>query len=137
MSADLFETIKVRNPDTSQPDRRERVLEIIVFLILIVPSMALSFFALNQDRLGFSLSAVASILRDLSLVSLILFFLWRNREQVVSIGWTFTNFWKEFLLGLILFSRSSPCPAAWRPRSTRPGFPSPQPLQRFSLRKDL
>jgi CAAX protease family protein len=61
------------------------------------------FFALNQDSAGFSLTAVASILRDLSLVSLILFFLWRNREQMVSIGWTSTNFWKEFLLGAILF----------------------------------
>ena len=65
--------------------------------------MVLSFFAINQGGLSFSLSAVATILRDLSLVSLILFFLWRNREPLRSIGWNFTNFWQEFILGVILF----------------------------------
>jgi membrane protease YdiL (CAAX protease family) len=103
MKTDVFETVRVGRVNSPQSDRKEQVIETGVFLFLIVPSMALSFFAIKQGTLSFSLSAVATILRDLSLVSLILFFLWRNREQVRSIGWNFTNFWKEFILGVILF----------------------------------
>ena len=103
MTTNVFEMVKVGNLHLPQPGRKEQILEIGAFLLLIVPSMALSYFAVNQDKLSFGLSAVATILRDLSLVSLILFFLWRNREPLRSIGWNFTNFWKEFILGVILF----------------------------------
>jgi CAAX protease family protein len=103
MKTDVFETVRVGRVSSPQPDRKGQVLEIGAFLFLILPSMALSFFAIKQGSLSFSLSAVATILRDLSLVSLILFFLWRNREPVRAIGWNFTNFWKEFILGVILF----------------------------------
>jgi membrane protease YdiL (CAAX protease family) len=48
-------------------------------------------------------AAVATILRDLALVSLILFFLWRNGEPVARIGWTLRNGWKEVALGVGLF----------------------------------
>jgi CAAX protease family protein len=106
MKTDVLEASRVESVNSPQPGRKEQFLEIITFLFLIVPSMALSFFAIEQGSVsfnGFSLSAVASIFRDLSLVSLILFFLWRNREPVRLIGWNFTNFWKEFILGVILF----------------------------------
>jgi uncharacterized protein len=103
MKTDVYETVRVGSVNSPQPDRKEQFLEISVFLFLIVPSMALSFFAIKQGSLSFSLSAVATILRDLSLVSLILFFLWRNREPVRSIGWNFANFWKELVWGVILF----------------------------------
>lgn len=106
MKTDVMETSGTESVYSPQPDRKEQFLEIITFLFLIVPSMALSFFALEQGSVrfnDFSLSAVASILRDLSLVSLIVFFLWRNREPVHLIGWDFTNFWKDVVLGVILF----------------------------------
>ncbi len=103
MKTDVLETSRVGSVNSLQTDRKEQFLEISVFLFLIVPSMALSFFAMKQGSLSFSLSAVATILRDLSLVSLILFFLWRNREPVRLIGWNFRNFWKEFLWGVVLF----------------------------------
>ncbi len=61
--------------------RREQVLEVGVFLVLIVPSMALSLFAVRQGQLGFTLAASAIMLRDLALVCLILFFLWRNGDH--------------------------------------------------------
>jgi hypothetical protein len=89
MKTNMWETSRVGSVNSQRPDRKEQVLEISAFLFLIVPSMALSFFAIKQGRLSFSLSAVATILRDLSLVSLILFFLWRNREPVRLIGWNF------------------------------------------------
>ncbi len=77
--------------------------EVLVFLLLIVPSMGLSFFAIRQGSLSFRLTAAATILRDLGLVSLIFFFLWRNREPIQRIGWTFTNAWRDTVLGAILF----------------------------------
>ena len=83
--------------------RTEQLVEVSVFLFLIVPSLALSFFAIKQGDLGFVLTAVATILRDLSLLSLLLFFLWRNGESVKLVGWTFKNAWKELLWGVGLF----------------------------------
>ncbi len=103
MKTDVLETSRARSVNSLQTDRKEQFLEVSVFLFLIVPAMALSFFAIKQGNLSFRLSAVSTVLRDLSLVSLILFFLWRNREPVHLIGWNFMNFWKEFLWGVILF----------------------------------
>lgn len=82
---------------------KEQLLEVSVFLFLIVPSLVLSFFAVKQGNLSFVLVAVSIILRDLALVSLILFFLWRNGESVRSLGWTFKSGWKEVALGIGLF----------------------------------
>ena len=78
-------------------------LELSVFLFLIVPSMVLSFFAVKQGSLSFVLVAIATIFRDLALVSLILFFLWRNGEPVGNLGWTFRNIRNEIVLGLGLY----------------------------------
>jgi membrane protease YdiL (CAAX protease family) len=86
-----------------RPSRRVQLIEVAVFLFLIVPSMALSFLVVKQGHLSFVLTAVATILRDLGLVGLILFFLWRNGEPVDSIGWTSRKIREEIALGLWLF----------------------------------
>jgi membrane protease YdiL (CAAX protease family) len=83
--------------------RGEQLREVLVFLFLIAPSMGLSFFAIRQGSISFRLTAAATILRDLGLVSLIVFFLWRNRERLERIGWTFTNGWRDAVLGAVLF----------------------------------
>ena len=83
--------------------RKGELLEVSVFLLLIVPSMLLSFFVFKQGTLGFAITAVAIIFRDLGLVSLILFFLWRNGEGAIKVGWTFHRWWKEVALGIGLF----------------------------------
>ncbi|MEJ2210727.1 MAG: type II CAAX endopeptidase family protein [Anaerolineae bacterium] len=88
---------------TAGVSRRANVLEVSVFLFLIVPSLVLSFFAVKQGSVSFALTAVSTILRDLALVSLILYFVWRNREGTRSLGWTFRNFWKDVLIGVVLF----------------------------------
>src|SRR5579872_5663265 len=51
--------------------------ELLVFLFLIIPSMAISFLAIRKGGMSFLPTAFATILRDLSLVALIAFFLWR------------------------------------------------------------
>jgi membrane protease YdiL (CAAX protease family) len=86
-----------------QSSWKEQFIEVSVFLFLIVPSMIFSFFVVRQGSLSFVLVASATILRDLALVSLILFFIWRNREPMDWIGWTFKNVWKEIALGAGLF----------------------------------
>ncbi len=87
----------------SYSEHRERSVELWVFLFLIVPSLVLSFFAVRQGSLSFPLIAIATIFRDLSLLSLILFFIWRNREPITAIGWTAPDVSKEIGIGIALF----------------------------------
>ena len=102
MTNGLYES-SVNGASKAQSSSNERLVEVSVFLFLIVPSMALSFFAVKQGSLSFVLVAFATILRDLALVSLILFFIWRNNEPITWIGWTFKNSRKEIALGILLF----------------------------------
>ena len=88
---------------SGEPARTQQLIEVSVFLFLIVPSLALSLFVVKQGGLSFVLVAFSTILRDLALVSLILFFLWRNGEPVDRIGWTFQNGWRNVALGILLF----------------------------------
>jgi CAAX protease family protein len=83
--------------------RREQMLELSIFLLLIVPSMVLSFFAVKQGALSFRLTAWATIFRDLGLLALIFYFLRRNGEPAASIGWTGEKSWREIGLGVALF----------------------------------
>jgi membrane protease YdiL (CAAX protease family) len=85
-------------------DRREQLYEVSVFLFLFIPSMIFSFFVMRgQGSADFVMTAVFTILRDLGLVALLLFFLWRNGESWNRLGWTFENGWKEIFLGAVLF----------------------------------
>jgi membrane protease YdiL (CAAX protease family) len=93
----------IRTAKSAQFRTREQLLEVSVFLLLILPSMLLSFFAIKQGSVSFSFTAIATILRDVGLVCLILFFLWHNRESIRFIGWTFEHVWRDIALGLILF----------------------------------
>ena len=88
---------------STNTNRKVQLIEVLVFLFLIVPSLALSFMANQQGNIGFTVTAIATILRDLALVSLILFFLWQNRENVSQLGWVLRNGWREVLVGVILF----------------------------------
>jgi membrane protease YdiL (CAAX protease family) len=83
--------------------QKEKLIEVFIFLFLIVPSLVLSFSVTKPGALSFVLVSSVTILRDLALVSLVLFFLWHNREHVIDIGWTLRNGWKEVGLGIGLF----------------------------------
>ena len=88
---------------TNPPFRRVELIELGVFLLLIVPSMALSFFAAAQGQVPFSLVAFATIARDLGLVALISFFLFRNGERPAALGWTGRRAGREIAVGIGLF----------------------------------
>jgi len=86
--------------------RKEQAIEVSVFLLLIVPTIILSYFITEQADGGgesFTVLATATIIRDLALVGLILFFLWRNGEDTARIGWTSRHIWTDVGLGLVLF----------------------------------
>jgi membrane protease YdiL (CAAX protease family) len=84
--------------------RKEQIIEIGVFLFLIVPSMILSYFTIGgQEDVNFTLTAVSIIMRDLSLISLVFFFLWKNRESATLIGWRNNGIGKEIMIGVVLY----------------------------------
>lgn len=97
------ETESCPQPEAAAPPSMAvQSAEVAVFLFLIVPSLALSLFGGHQG-LGFPLTATATIFRDLALVSLILFFLWRNGEPRERIGWTWRHAYRELALGVLCF----------------------------------
>jgi uncharacterized protein len=84
-----------------EPTREEQVLELLTFLFLIVPSIVIGFFAFGEGTASFPLVAASTIFRDLALVALIAFFLWRNGEPGWKIGWTTRDLWQNVLIGLV------------------------------------
>ena len=88
----------------SQTIWKYHLIEVLVFLFLIVPSMAFSFAAkATMGAMGFTSLAGALIIQDLSLLTLVLYFIWRNGEHLRDLGWTWKNCWSDVFLGLILF----------------------------------
>jgi uncharacterized protein len=85
------------------PSRNVQMAEVAVFLLLIVPSTVLSLFVIRQGQLSFLIAATAIIFRDVGLVSLILFFLWRNGEPVTCVGWNRRHVARELMIGAICF----------------------------------
>lgn len=83
--------------------RKMRTFEVFVFLFLIVPSMAISLFVIGQVNVRFTLTAISSILNDLALVLLILYFIRINGERLRDIGWTADRAGREIVLGIVLF----------------------------------
>jgi membrane protease YdiL (CAAX protease family) len=114
------------------PARREQLVEVLVFLSLILPSMVLSLFVIRQGTVGFVPTAVATIARDLALVGLILFLLSRNGEQVARIGWRPEHAATDAVLGVVLFVPLFVGTGALEQLLLRAGFAAPStPLPRF------
>jgi CAAX protease family protein len=84
--------------------RKIQFIEVLVFLFLIIPSLVLSFFVVQEGSVNFPFLAIATIVRDLSLLSLVLYFVWRNQEGLQSLGWTFGHGWREVFFGIVLFA---------------------------------
>jgi uncharacterized protein len=84
-------------------DRKVQTIELAVFLLLIIPAMSSSFLIGGQSDIDFVTGALLSILSDLGQVSLVFYFIWRNREPLRHLGWTARTPSKEVLWGLVLF----------------------------------
>jgi len=85
-----------------RPSRRELLAEAAVFLALIVPSMVLSFFVQSGRNISFVFLAVSTIFRDLALLALVLFFVWRNREPLRGLGLTTRDLDRNLFLGYLI-----------------------------------
>jgi len=96
-------TVALDNKRARFTSEQEQLFEVGVFLFLVIPSMILSFFAEQEQDIDFLITALAIMVRDLALLSLILFFLWRNAEPLSSIGWKKENMGREILVGIALF----------------------------------
>jgi membrane protease YdiL (CAAX protease family) len=83
--------------------RAEQLYEVGVFLFLILPSMVISLFSVEQGVISFPLLAISIILRDHALAGLILFFVWRNGEPLEFVGLTTRDFFNEAALGVLLY----------------------------------
>ncbi|GAB4339977.1 MAG: hypothetical protein Kow0099_15530 [Candidatus Abyssubacteria bacterium] len=83
--------------------KKIQLVEVCIFLLLIFPVMVLSLFATRQTDLTFQFVAISTILQDLSLVALVFYFVWRNGETPVRLGWTSKGAVREFFLGIALF----------------------------------
>jgi CAAX protease family protein len=86
-----------------KPNRKVQLVEVSVFLFLILPALVLSFLTGSEINSRFAQVAITSVLNDLALLSLVLYFLWRNGESVREIGWNFDNLRPDIAWGLILF----------------------------------
>jgi membrane protease YdiL (CAAX protease family) len=86
-----------------EPSRKIQAVEVTVFLLLIVPSLTLSFFVGERMDLRFIDIAISSILNDVALLCLVLYFIWRNQEPVERVGWNFAHLGGDVGLALILF----------------------------------
>ena len=85
------------------PSRFQQLVEVGVFLFIIVPSMAVSFVAGRLESLDFTVVALSNMLRDLALLSLVLYFVWSNGEGFGALGWRWRNAAREAAIGFILF----------------------------------
>ncbi len=86
-------------PDIRANLHRKDLFEVSVFLLLIVPSMIISFFALGSEGISFPVAAFSLIFRDIALTSLVVFFLWQNGEPLTLVGWKFNDLKKEAVIG--------------------------------------
>jgi membrane protease YdiL (CAAX protease family) len=124
------------------PGRRVQIFELLVFLFLIVPSMAITFFLpggpASAARSSFVFTAWATILRDLALMSLIFFFIWRNRESRKRIGWSLRNGWGDIPLGAVLFVLAAIVTGLVDQAVRKAGFSQPAvPLPHFLTARDI
>jgi membrane protease YdiL (CAAX protease family) len=88
---------------TGSPGVREQLLEVLTFCFLIVPGLAFSFTAGTALKENFLLGVLGIVLSDLALVSLVSFFIWRNRERFARIGWVSKGYVTEILIGVVLY----------------------------------
>ena len=123
--------------ENSSSNRFRQLIELCVFLFLIVPSLVLSFF-IRHSSVSFTFTAIATILRDLALVSLVFYFIWDNKESFSSLGFRAKNPLAEVVIGIILFIPFLLGAAVLSEFLIRHGFNAPKtPLPSLSIGKGI
>lgn len=85
-------------------DRRLRrhQLELAVFLLLVVPAIAIAQVA-SVSQQPFLMTTIATLVHDVALSALVVFFVWSDGEPFSSIGWTRRRVGREAALGASLY----------------------------------
>ncbi len=94
---------KWNRSEAPHPSRRIQIIEVLILLSLILPSMFISLSVMKRSSLTFPQVAGSSLARDLALLALVLYLVWRNGERFASIGLSVKGVTRELFLGLILF----------------------------------
>jgi membrane protease YdiL (CAAX protease family) len=95
--------MKTQMFDNNLLNSHKQNIELLVFLFFIVPSMVLSFFASSKGDANFVVTSIAVIMRDLSLVFLVLYFVWCSHEPFSLLGLRARDTSQEVTLGFLLF----------------------------------
>lgn len=93
---------EVDEPAPPRPGSRRERLELLVFLLLVLPPIALGSVAEASGQ-AFTITGLATILHDVALCALILFFLWTAGQPFSAIGWTSRRLGREIALGAVLY----------------------------------
>jgi membrane protease YdiL (CAAX protease family) len=117
------------NADRLPP--RVHAVELAVFLILIAPSLVLGALLRPPDSIGFAVTAASTIARDVGLVAVVLYFLWRNGEPLQRIGWRRSNLTTEALIGVVLFGPTVAVTSVLGALLSRAGLSAPSSAPAF------
>lgn len=85
------------------PNRRVQSVELSVFLLILLPLMALSAVMEQPAQLDFATVAISVVAHDIALLSLVLYFVWRNGEGFAAVGWSTRRLGREAGVGALLF----------------------------------
>jgi membrane protease YdiL (CAAX protease family) len=93
----------LKEDDASALWAKSQRLETGAFVFLILPSLLFSYFVGKQLATNFTVTALGTILRNLSFLCLIAFFAWKNGEPRERFGWVWSHAGTEAILGVWLF----------------------------------
>lgn len=98
----MRETItETPEPASPPPESRRIRMEVAVFLLLLFSSIIPGWLA--GGTVPFASLAIAVILHDIALVTLVVFFAWTAGQKVSSLGWSARHPLREIGLGIILY----------------------------------
>lgn len=84
-------------------EQRARGIELLVFLLLIVPPMILQWFLDDHESIDFRLRVVATLSGNVALVALVFYFNWRSGEPRSRLGFSARGWAGEAVIGVLLF----------------------------------
>jgi len=85
------------------PSRESQLFEVGVFILLILPSLLLPYFAGKGLGLSFVVTALGTIFHDVAFLCLIAFFLWKNGEPPGRLDLVGQQAEREIVVGVCLF----------------------------------
>lgn len=90
-------------PGGGPPPRPQAAAEVGILLWLILSLIVVSRGTARLELTPFVRLAAVVISRDLGLLALVLYFVWRDGTPFARVGWRRQHAWREALLGLVLF----------------------------------